>query len=66
MIFQVSTLLHSEVYQQISLDLAGLLFSLWTRQTHKLVGVFSSLYDAKLRQAVFICHFIAKIQPPSN
>ena len=29
-------------YQQIGLDLAALLFCLWTKQTHKLVCVFSS------------------------
>ena len=33
-------------YKQIGLDLPALLFSLWTRQTHKLVCVFSSPYVA--------------------
>ena len=45
----LSKLLRSKVYQQIFLDLAALLFSLWTMQTHKRLLVHT---DTKLQQAV--------------
>ena len=44
--FQVSKLLCPHILSV--LVLATLLFSLWTRQTHKLVCVFSCPYDTRL------------------
>ena len=42
----------------------ALLFSLWTRQTHKLYVCFRVVRtDAELQQAVFISRFMDEIQP---
>ena len=49
------------------MNLAALLFSLWTRQTRELVSVFSSLYGRYVAaDCAFISPFIAEIQPSSN